>query len=185
VATAVFEGADAVMLSAESAAGDFPAEAVEMMNRIGAQVESDPTYPSIMYARETQPEATGADAISAAAHSVADTLNAAAIVCWTNSGSTGLRAARERPQLPIVVLTPIVETARQLALVWGVHCVLTEDAKDLDDMVDRACNIAFKEGFAQPGQRIVVMAGVPLGTPGATNMLRVAYVGSTAASIPE
>ena len=84
-----------------------------------------------------------------------------------------------------MVLTPIVETARQLALVWGVHCVLTEDAKDLDDMVDRACNIAFKEGFAQPGQRIVVMAGVPLGTPGATNMLRVAYVGSTAASIPE
>lgn len=178
VATAVFEGADAVMLSAESAAGDFPAEAVEMMNRIAAQVEHDPTYPGIIYAQQTEPEATGADAISAAARTVADTLNAAAIVCWTNSGSTGLRAARERPQLPIVVLTPIEATARRLALVWGVHCVLTEDARDLDDMVERASRIAFQEGFAQPGQRIVVTAGVPLGTPGATNMLRVAYVGS-------
>ncbi|MBG53158.1 MAG: pyruvate kinase [Rhodobiaceae bacterium] len=178
VATAVFEGADAVMLSAESAAGDFPAEAVEMMNRIAAQVEHDPTYPGIIYAQQTQPEATGADAISAAARTVADTLNAAAIVCWTNSGSTGLRAARERPQLPIVVLTPIETTARRLALVWGVHCVLTEDARDLDEMVERASRIAFQEGFAQPGQRIIITAGVPLGTPGATNMLRVAYVGS-------
>lgn len=181
VATAVFEGADAVMLSAESAAGEFPAEAVEMMNRIAAQVEHDPTYPGIIYAQQTEPEATGADAISAAARTVADTLNAAAIVCWTNSGSTGLRAARERPHLPIIVLTPIQETARRLTLVWGVHCVLTEDARDLDDMVDRASRIAFQEGFAQPGQRIVITAGVPLGTPGATNMLRVAFVGSGAA----
>lgn len=178
VATAVFEGADAIMLSAESAAGEFPAEAVEMMNRIASQVEGDPTYPGIIYAQQTEPEATGADAISAAAHSVAKTLNAAAIVCWTNSGSTGLRAARERPQLPIIVLTPVEETARRLALVWGVSCVRTADAQDLDDMVDRASQIAFQEGFAQPGQRIVVTAGVPLGTPGATNMLRVAFVGS-------
>ncbi len=176
VATAVFEGADAVMLSAESAAGDFPAEAVEMMNRIAAQVEHDPSYPGIIYAQQTEPEATGADALSAAARTIADTLNAAAIVCWTNSGSTGLRAARERPQVPIIVLTPIQETARRLTLVWGVHCVLTEDARDLDDMVDRANKIAFQEGFAQPGQRIVITAGVPLGTPGATNMLRVSYV---------
>lgn len=184
VATAVFEGADAVMLSAESAAGDFPAEAVEMMNRIAAQVEHDPTYPGIIYAQQTEPEATGADAISAAARTVADTLNAAAIVCWTNSGSTGLRAARERPQLPIIVLTPVEETARRLTLVWGVHCVLTDDAKDLDDMVDRAGRIAFQEGFAQPGQRIVITAGVPLGTPGATNMLRVAFVGASGNETP-
>ena len=177
VATAIYEGADAVMLSAESAAGQFPVEAVNMMNRISQSVESDPTYPGIIYAQRTEPEATGADAISAAAHSVADTLNAAAIVCWTNSGSTGLRAARERPLFPIVALTPVHATARRLALVWGLHCVLTEDAKDLDDLSDRACRIAFQEGFAQPGQRIVVTAGVPLGTPGATNMLRVAFVG--------
>ncbi|MFN4354554.1 pyruvate kinase [Parvibaculum sp.] len=177
VATAVFEGADAIMLSAESAAGQYPVEAVNMMNRIAQSVESDPTYPGIIYAQHAEPEATGADAISAAAHSVADTLNAAAIVCWTNSGSTGLRAARERPLFPIVALTPVHATARRLALVWGLHCVLTEDAKDLEDLSDRACRIAFQEGFAQPGQRIVVTAGVPLGTPGATNMLRVAFVG--------
>tara|TARA_R110000824_G_scaffold401744_1_gene614370 strand:+ start:8259 stop:9689 length:1431 start_codon:yes stop_codon:yes gene_type:complete len=177
VATAVFEGADAIMLSAESAAGEFPVEAVRMMNRVAQSVEADPTYPGIIYAQRTEPEATGADAISAAAHSVADTLKAAAIVCWTNSGSTGLRAARERPLLPIIVLTPVTATARRLALVWGLHCVVTEDARDLEDLSDRAGRIAFSEGFAQPGQRIVVTAGVPLGTPGATNMLRVSYVG--------
>ncbi len=177
VATAVFEGADAIMLSAESAAGQYPVEAVRMMNRVAESVEADPTYPGIIYSQRTEPEATGADAISAAAHSVADTLKAAAIVCWTNSGSTGLRAARERPLFPIVALTPIPATARRLALVWGLHCVLTEDAHDLDDIAERACRIAFQEGFAQPGQRIIVTAGLPLGTPGATNMLRVAFVG--------
>lgn len=177
VATAVFEGADAVMLSAESAAGEFPIEAVAMMDRVAQSVESDPTYPGIIYSQRTEPEATGADAIAAAAHSVADTLNAAAIVCWTNSGSTGLRVARERPLFPIIVLTPIEATARRLALVWGLHCVLTEDATDLEDLAERACRIAYREGFAQPGKRIVVTAGVPLGTPGATNMLRVAFVG--------
>ena len=177
VATAVFEGADAIMLSAESAAGQYPVEAVRMMNRVAESVEADPTYPGIIYAQRNEPEATGADAISAAAHTVADTLKAAAIVCWTNSGSTGLRAARERPLFPIIALTPIVQTARRLALVWGLHCVLTEDAKDLDDVAERACRIAFREGFAQPGQRIIVTAGLPLGTPGATNMLRVAFVG--------
>src|SRR5690606_31278307 len=164
-------------LSAESAAGQFPVEAVRMMNRVAESVEADPTYPGIIYAQRAEPEATGADAISAAAHMVADTLKAAAIVCWTNSGSTGLRAARERPLFPIIVLTPIPSTARRLALVWGLHCVLTEDAQNLDDVAERACRIAFREGYAQPGQRIIVMAGLPLGTPGATNMLRVAFVG--------
>ncbi|HEX7775724.1 MAG TPA: pyruvate kinase [Parvibaculum sp.] len=183
VATAVFEGADAIMLSAESAAGKYPIEAVRMMDSIAAEVESDPTYPGIIYAQRNEPEATGADAISAAAHMVADTLNAAAIVCWTNSGSTGLRAARERPLFPIIALTPIPNTARRLALVWGLHCVLTEDAHDLDDVAERACRIAFREGYAQPGQRIIVTAGLPLGTPGATNMLRVAFVGRKGSAV--
>jgi pyruvate kinase len=182
VATAVFEGADAIMLSAESAAGQYPVEAVTMMDKVAVEVEADPTYPGIIYAQRTEPEATGADAISAAAHMVADTLKAAAIVCWTNSGSTGLRAARERPMLPILALTPVPATARRLALVWGLHCVLTADAKNLDDVAERACGIAFHEGYAQPGQRIVVTAGLPLGTPGATNMLRVAFVGRKGAS---
>ena len=124
------------------------------------------------------PEATGADAIADAARHIADTLDLAAVVCWTSSGSTALRVARERPRPPIVAVSPNVATGRKLAVVWGVHCVVTEDAHDQDDMVDRACRIAFKEGFAKPGQRIITVAGVPFGTPGATNMLRIAYVGS-------
>ena len=177
VATAVFEGADAIMLSAESAAGEFPVEAVATMDRIAQEVEEDPNYDTIVHAQRTEPEATGADAISAAARNVAETLNLAAIVCYTGSGSTGLRAARERPRQPIVALTPIAATGRRLAVVWGLHCVLTSDAEDLDEMVEKACRIAYKEGFAKPGQRVIISAGVPLGTPGATNMLRVAFVG--------
>jgi len=177
VATAIYEGADAIMLSAESAAGQYPVEAVAMMNRIARETESDPTFRSIIDAQRAEPEATGADAIADAARQIADTLDLAAVICWTSSGSTALRVARERPRPPIVALSPNMSTGRRLAVVWGVHCVVTEDAHDQDDMVDRACRIAFKEGFAKPGQRVIVVAGVPLGTPGATNMLRIAYVG--------
>lgn len=178
VATAVFEGADAVMLSAESAAGAYPVEAVAMMDSIAHQVERDPTYETIISAQRTQPQATGADAISLAARQIAETLKLSAIITYTSSGTTGLRAARERPHVPIIALSPVVETARRLSLVWGTHCVVSEDASDLDDMVDRACRIAYEEEFVQPGDRVIITAGVPLGTPGATNMLRIAYVGA-------
>jgi len=181
VATAVFEGADAVMLSAESAVGDFPIEAVATMNRVAIEVESDQNYENIMHAQRTEPESTGADAISAAAHQIAETLGLAAICCFTSSGSTGIRASRERPTTPIIALSPIPSTARRLALVWGLHCVISDDAKDLDDMVDTACNISLSEGFARSGERVIISAGVPLGTPGATNMLRVAFVGAQGA----
>ena len=177
VATAIFEGADAVMLSAESAAGQFPVQAVATMNRIAEEVEGDPLYRNIIAAQRAQPEPTGADAIADAARHIADTLDLAAVVCWTASGSTGLRVARERPRPPIVALSPNIATGRRLAVVWGVHCVVTEDAHDQDDMVERACRIAVKEGFAKPGQRVIIVAGVPLGTPGTTNMLRIAFVG--------
>jgi pyruvate kinase len=177
VATAVFEGADAVMLSAETASGAYPVQAVQMMDRIAASVESDPIYLSILEAQRNAPEETTADAIMAAVHQVTHTIHAKAVICWTKSGSTGLRAARERPEAPIIVLTPLIETARRLALGWGLHCVMTEDAHDLDDVVVRAARIAFQEGFAKPGDRVVVTAGVPLGTPGSTNLLRVAFVG--------
>jgi pyruvate kinase len=177
VATAVFEGADAVMLSAESAVGKFPVEAVATMDRVAMEVERDPLYGAIIHAQRIQAEATGADAISAAARTVAETLNLAAIICYTASGATSLRAARERPSQPILALTPIPATGRRLAVVWGLHCVLTGDPKDLDDMVAKACRIAQQEGFATPGQRVIISAGVPLGTPGATNMLRIAFVG--------
>lgn len=177
VATAVFDGADAVMLSAETAAGKFPVEAVSMMDRIVSTVEAAPLFQSFMDAQRSEPEETTPDAIMAAVHQVTHTMHARAIVSWTKSGSTGLRAARERPEAPIIALTPSVETARRLSLAWGLHCVLTDDAHDLDDVVERAARIAESEGFAKPGQRIVVTAGVPLGTPGATNLLRVAFVG--------
>ena len=181
VSTAIFEGADAIMLSAESAAGQYPVEAVATMNRIAEEVERDPIYRTIIDAQRTEPEATGADAIAAAARQIAETLELSAIICWTSSGSTGLRVARERPSSPIVAISPKISTGRRLSLIWGVHCIVAEDAHDLDDMVERACRLAFKDGFAKAGQRVIIVAGVPLGTPGATNMLRIAFVGAEAA----
>lgn len=178
VATAVFEGADAVMLSAESAAGQFPVEAVATMDRIARQVERDPNYRGIIHAQRQEPEPTGADAIAAAARQIAETLNLAAVVCYTTSGATGLRAARERPSVPVIVISPVLSTARRLSLAWGLHCVVSDDARDENDMVDRACQISFQQELAKPGQRIITTAGVPFGTPGSTNMLRIAFVGS-------
>jgi pyruvate kinase len=178
VSIAVFEGADAIMLSAESAAGAYPVEAVAMMNRIAERVEQDPVYPGIINAQRSEPEATGADAISAASRQIAETLKLSAIVTYTASGTTGLRAARERPRVPIIALSPVLETARRLSLLWGTHCVVTPDAADLDDMVERATQIAKEEGFGTDGDRVIVTAGVPLRTPGATNMLRIAYIGA-------
>ncbi|HUB84929.1 MAG TPA: pyruvate kinase [Rhizomicrobium sp.] len=177
VATAVFDGADAVMLSAETASGSFPAEAVAVMDRIAIAVESDPTYQSYIEAQRDPPQETTPDAIMQAVHEVTHTIHARAIVSWTKSGSTGLRAARERPEAPIIALTPSIDTARRLCIAWGLHCVLTEDAADLDDVVERATDIAYREGFAKAGERIVITAGVPLGTSGSTNLLRVAFVG--------
>jgi pyruvate kinase len=177
VATAVYDGADAVMLSAETATGKHPVEAVAMMDKIAAAAENDPLYQSLLDATRAPPEETTADAIMAAVHEVTHTIHARAIVTWTKSGSTGLRAARERPEAPIIALTPLVETARRLSVAWGLHCVLTEDAHDLDDVVQRATEMAVHEGFAKTGERIVITAGVPLGTSGSTNLLRVAFVG--------
>ncbi len=162
----------------ESASGDYPVEAVATMASIASAIEREPHYPGIIYAQRAQPEATGADAISLAARQIAETLKLSAIVCYTSSGTTGLRASRERPQVPVLALSPIIKTARRLAIVWGLHCVVTHDATDLDDMVNRACRIVAREGFGKPGDRIIISAGVPLGTPGATNMLRIAYIGS-------
>ncbi len=185
VATAVFDGADAVMLSAESAMGKYPIEAIEMMDRIAIEVESDPSYSAIVHATRTPPQETGADAIAAAAHAVANTVKLAAIVCYTATGSTALRVARERPNLPVIGLTPVQTTARRMALVWGIQSYLTSDPADLTDMADKACRIAFDEGFVTAGQGIVVTAGVPLGSPGATNMIRIAFVDETGAPMLE
>ncbi len=176
VATAVYDGADAVMLSAESASGDYPIEAVTIMDRILKSVEGDPLYRKLMDASRREPEATTADAISAAARQCAHTLGAAAIVTYTNTGSTTLRAARERPDVRILCLTPNLHTARRMTLTWGVHAAQTEDAHNFADMVQKAVRIARKEGLARQGERLVITAGVPFGTPGATNILRIAHV---------
>ncbi|HKZ97184.1 MAG TPA: pyruvate kinase [Hyphomicrobiaceae bacterium] len=176
VATAVFDGADAVMLSAESAIGQFPVEAIQMMDRIAIEVESDPSYDTLVHATQLVPQPTGADAIAAAAHAIAGTVNVAAILCYTATGSTALRVARERPNLPVIGLTPVVRTAQRLALVWGLQAVLTSDPEDLSDMVRKACRIAFDEGFVRPGDSVVITCGVPLGSPGTTNMIRLAFV---------
>ncbi len=180
VATAVYDGADAVMLSAESAVGDYPVEAVAMMDRIVRQVERDPLYDALIRTDTTSPDATAADAITAAARQVAETLNAAAVVTFTTSGSTTLRAARERPRVSAIIgLTTRIATARRLTLVWGVHSVEAEDAHDFADMVRRASEVARNEGIASDGDRLVITAGAPFGTPGMTNVLRIAWVGDT------
>jgi pyruvate kinase len=176
VATAVYDGADAIMLSAESASGDYPVESVRTMDQIARQVERDPLYRGIMDAEHNNPENTPADAITAAARQVAETINAAAIVTYTMSGSTALRAARERPRAPILCLTPLAETARRLTLAWGVNAVVAPDAINFADMVAKATALARTVELAKPGDSLVVTAGVPFGTPGNTNVLRIARV---------
>ncbi len=178
VATAVYDGADAVMLSAETASGKYPLEAVQIMDRIIQQVEQDPLYRPLLDAGHYDPEATAADAITAAAAQVANTIKASAIVTFTTTGSTTLRAARERPEVPILCLTPRLTTARRMALCWGTHPVVSPEVKTLQEIVDQAIDIAKREGVAGNGDRLVLTAGVPLGTPGATNVLRIVWVES-------
>ena len=177
VATAIYDGADAVMLSAESASGKFPIESVSIMNRIIVQVEADPLYRQLIDASHTPAQAGKVDvaeAVCSAMRSAASLLQAAAIVCYTSSGHTSLRAARERPEAPVLSLTPKIATARRLALVWGVHSVHSDDVANEREMSEVACRVARSEGFAQAGQTIVAIAGVPFGTAGTTNLMRIA-----------
>ena len=176
VATAIYDGADAVMLSAESASGKYPLEAVSMMNRIIVQTEADPHYREAIEASHTPPRPDIADAIGCAMRRVAGLLHVATTVAYTNSGYSALRVARERPEAPILGMTPRLATARQLALVWGVHAVLCPDVMDVSEMSDLAGQAALKEGFAHRGQNIVISAGMPFGSAGTTNLLRIAQV---------
>jgi pyruvate kinase len=176
VATAVYDGADAVMLSAESASGRYPVEAVEMMDRIIREVEHDEHYRKLTDAQRWQPRATAADAISHSMRQAAHIVSAKATVIYTHSGSSSIRASRERPEAPILSLTPMLSTARRLALVWGVHSVLTHVTADINTMTDLACRTALEEGFARAGDNVVIAAGVPFGQAGTTNLLRLATV---------
>ena len=176
VATAIYDGADAVMLSAETASGEYPLEAVSIMDRIAADVETDDLYRKIIDAEHPDPDSTPSDAITSAASSVATTIGAAAIVTYTTSGSTALRTARERPPVPIMCLTPSLSVARRMQLSYGVYPVETEDVDNFGDMVKKAVRVAQEQSIAAKGQRVVITAGVPFGTPGATNILRIAWV---------
>ena len=176
VATAVYDGADAIMLSAESASGEYPVEAVTMMDRIATNTQGDPIYHKGLAAQHPDLLHTAADAITAAARQVTETIAAAAIATYTTSGSTTLRAARERPEVPIICLTSKLETARRLSLSFGVHAVHTNDVTDFSEMVQKAGRIAYRDGIARAGDRVVITAGVPFGTPGNTNVLRIHVV---------
>jgi pyruvate kinase len=176
VGTAVFDGADAVMLSAETAAGQYPYEAVNMMDRIIARVEQDPDWRRLTDASRPPPERSSAGAIATAARQVAETIEAEVIATFSSTGSTTLRVARERPNCPILGLTASRQTARRMAVIWGVHPLEVSEIHSMTEMVARAVRAAQTEGFAKPGDEVVVTAGVPFGTPGTTNALRVAVV---------
>lgn len=173
VATAIYDGADAIMLSAESAAGSWPEEAVAMMDRIAVAVEADASYNARIHFTETPADPTTADALAEASCEIAQTVSATAIICFTISGSTARRIARERPSVPLLVLTPRLATARRLGLLWGAHPVRTKDVASFEEMVGKAKRMALRHGIAHAGDRIIVMAGVPFGTPGSTNVLHV------------
>ncbi|WP_380785242.1 pyruvate kinase [Sphingomonas sp. R86521] len=176
VATAIYDGADAIMLSAESAAGDWPVESVAMMNAIGVSVEGDPEHGDRMHFTVTKPDPTTADALAEAAKNIAATVSAVAIICFTTSGSTARRIARERPGVPLLVLTPSLETARRLGLLWGTHAVHTRDVESFEDMVGKSKRMALRHNMAKAGDRVIVMAGVPFRTPGSTNVLHVVRI---------
>jgi pyruvate kinase len=185
VATAVFEGADAVMLSAESASGQFPVEAVKTMSDIGMEVEQDPLYNQIMNSQRPEPDGSGSGAISAAAASIANDAGLSAIICYTSTGATALRVGRQRPRQPILALSTSKATARRLTVAWGLHCVLTEDPNSVADMVTKACRLASREGMVKLGDKAIITAGLPFGSPGATNMLRVVRIDAQAVRIAQ
>ena len=173
VANAVYDGADAVMLSAETAAGDWPEEAVTIMDKIATQVERDDAYIGRVRFLETPPDRTTADALAHACMTVADTVAIEAITVFTGSGSTARRVARERPSVPMLVLTPSMATARRVGLLWGAHAVPTKDIGSFEEMIAKGKRMALRHGFGRAGSKLIALAGVPFGTPGSTNLLHV------------
>jgi pyruvate kinase len=176
VATAIYDGADAIMLSAESAAGKWPIESVAMMNAIGEAVESDPAHGDRIHFTVIRSDPTTADALSESAKNIARTIEAKVIVCFTSSGSTARRIARERPGVPVMVLTPKIETARRSGLLWGAYAVHTRDVDSFEEMVAKAKRMVLRHHLAEAGDRVIVMAGVPFKTPGSTNVLHVVRI---------
>jgi len=174
VATAIYDGADAVMLSAESAAGKYPVESVAMMDRIAKSVESDPVYQARVHFTETKLEPTTPDALAGSARQIAETVSAKAMVCFTSSGSTARRIARERPPVPLLAMSPSLTTARRMGVLWGVHPVHSRDVNSFEEMVAKGKRMALRHHMAEGGDRLVLMAGIPFGKAGSTNVLHVA-----------
>ena len=173
VATAIYDGADAVMLSAESAAGQYPCEAVQMMDRIATSVERDPSYQARIHFTQTRLEATTADALAGSARQIASTISATVMLCYTSSGSTARRIARERPGVPLLAMSASLHTARRMGLLWGVHPLHTRDVSSFEEMVEKAKRMALRHQLAKGGDRVIVMAGIPFGKAGSTNVLHV------------
>jgi len=173
VAKAIYDGADAVMLSAESAAGQYPCEAVQMMDRIAVSVERDPSYQERIHFTQTRLEATTADAIAGSARQIASTISATAMLCYTSSGSTARRIARERPPVPLLAMSASQHTARRMGLLWGVHALHTKDVSSFEEMVEKAKRMAIRHQLAKGGDRVIIMAGIPFGKAGSTNVLHV------------
>jgi pyruvate kinase len=173
VATAIYDGADAVMLSAESATGQYPCEAVQMMDRIANSVERDPSYQARVHFTQTRLEPTTADALAGSARQIATTISARAMVCYTSSGSTARRIARERPAVPTLAMSASLHTSRRMGLIWGVHAVHTRDVSSFEEMVEKSKRMALRHKVAEGGDRLVLMAGVPFGVSGSTNVLHV------------
>ena len=173
VANAVYDGADAVMLSAETAAGAWPVEAVTIMDRIARQVEHDPTFRQRIHILQTRPDPTTSDALAQACASIAEALPIEGIIVFTGSGSTARRVARERPSVPMLVLTPSLKTARRMALLWSAHAVHSKDIGSFEEMIAKGKRMALRQGFGGAGSRLITLCGVPFGTPGATNLLHV------------
>ncbi len=174
VAAAIYEGADAVMLSAESAVGQYPTEAVATMNNVAIEVENDPTYRDVIDASRGGPKQSVADGIVSAAREIAETADIKVICCYSQSGSTASLVARERPHVPIIAMTSELGTARRMALTWGLHCLKTAEVDRFKSAVLNSARAAVNEGFADPSDFLVVTAGVPFGKSGTTNILRVA-----------
>jgi pyruvate kinase len=173
VATAIYDGADAVMLSAESATGQYPYESVQMMDRIANSVERDPSYQARIHFTQTRLEPTTADALAGSARQIAQTVSATAMVCYTSSGATARRIARERPPVPLLAMSPSLHTARRMGLLWGVYAVHSRDVGSFEEMVEKGKRMALRHKIASGGDRIVLMAGIPFGTAGSTNVLHV------------
>ena len=174
VATAIYDGADAVMLSAESATGQYPCEAVQMMDRIAQSVERDPSYSARIHFTQTRLEPTTADALAGSARQIAHTVSATAMVCYTSSGATARRIARERPPVPLLAMSPSQHTVRRMGLLWGVHAVHSRDVGSFEEMVEKGKRMALRHQLAKGGDRVVLMAGIPFGTAGSTNVIHVA-----------